>query len=141
MLVAGCSISALEIASDLAPGAANVSVAMRRQRYVLQKLLAGVPADHVAFTRFAAQAGMGGWIRRNERGLNFELSKLYGFTLDIGRMRGGVDVVAAALGKGELARAQRHCCCAFPILPRRRVSNTARCRNGVSPTTSSPAGF
>jgi dimethylaniline monooxygenase (N-oxide forming) len=58
VLVAGCSISALEIASELAAsGAAKVSVAMRRQRYVLQKLLAGVPADHVAFTRFAAQAG------------------------------------------------------------------------------------
>jgi len=58
VLVAGCSISALEIASDLAAsGAAKVSVAMRRQRYVLQKLLAGVPTDHIAFTRFAAQAG------------------------------------------------------------------------------------
>jgi len=58
VLVTGCSISALEIASELAAsGAAKVSVAMRRQRYVLQKLLAGVPTDHVAFTRFAAQAG------------------------------------------------------------------------------------
>jgi cation diffusion facilitator CzcD-associated flavoprotein CzcO len=58
VLVAGCSISALEIASELAAsGVAKVSVAMRRQRYVLQKLLAGVPTDHVAFTRFAAQAG------------------------------------------------------------------------------------
>lgn len=57
VLVAGCSISALEIASDLAMGgAARVTVAARRQRYVLQKLLAGVPADHVAFTRFAALA-------------------------------------------------------------------------------------
>ncbi len=58
VLVAGCSISALEIASELAASGATVSVAMRRQRYVLQKLLAGVPTDHVAFTRFAAQAGM-----------------------------------------------------------------------------------
>ena len=57
VLVAGCSISALEIASELATSGATVSVAMRRQRYVLQKLLAGVPTDHVAFTRFAAQAG------------------------------------------------------------------------------------
>jgi dimethylaniline monooxygenase (N-oxide forming) len=58
VLVAGCSISALEIASELAAsGVVKVSVAMRRQRYVLQKLLAGVPTDHVAFTRFAAQAG------------------------------------------------------------------------------------
>ena len=57
VLVAGCSISALEIASELAASGAKVCVAMRRQRYVLQKLLAGVPTDHVAFTRFAAQAG------------------------------------------------------------------------------------
>ena len=57
VLVAGCSISALEIASELATSGATVSVAMRRQRYVLQKLLAGVPTDHVAFTRFAAEAG------------------------------------------------------------------------------------
>jgi thioredoxin reductase len=58
VLVAGCSISALEIASELAgSGATGVSVAMRRQRYVLQKLIAGVPTDHVAFTRFAALAG------------------------------------------------------------------------------------
>ncbi len=58
VLVAGCSISALEIASDLAmAGAAGVTLASRRQRYVLQKLLAGVPADHLAFTRWAALAG------------------------------------------------------------------------------------
>ena len=57
VLVAGCSISALEIASELAASGVKVCVAMRRQRYVLQKLLAGVPTDHVAFTRFAAQAG------------------------------------------------------------------------------------
>jgi hypothetical protein len=31
-------------------------VTLRRQRYVLQKLAAGVPTDHVAFTRFAALA-------------------------------------------------------------------------------------
>jgi cation diffusion facilitator CzcD-associated flavoprotein CzcO len=58
VLVAGCSISALEIASELAAAGVTVTVAMRRQRYVLQKLLAGIPTDHVAFTRFAAQAGL-----------------------------------------------------------------------------------
>jgi hypothetical protein len=58
VLVAGYSISALEIASELAmSGAARVLVASRRQRYVMQKLIAGVPADHLAFTRFAARAG------------------------------------------------------------------------------------
>jgi dimethylaniline monooxygenase (N-oxide forming) len=58
VLVAGCSISSLEIASDLAvSGAARVVVTNRKQRYVLPKLIAGVPTDHVAFTRFAALAG------------------------------------------------------------------------------------
>jgi dimethylaniline monooxygenase (N-oxide forming) len=57
VLVAGCSISALEIASDLAMlGANRVVVTNRKQRYVLPKLIAGVPTDHVAFTRFAALA-------------------------------------------------------------------------------------
>jgi hypothetical protein len=57
VLVAGGSISALEIASDLARfGAAHVTVAMRRQRYVVPKLVAGVPVDNVGFTRAAALA-------------------------------------------------------------------------------------
>jgi cation diffusion facilitator CzcD-associated flavoprotein CzcO len=57
VLVAGCAISALEIASDLAMlGAAKVVTSYRRQRYVVQKLLAGVPTDHLAFTRHAALA-------------------------------------------------------------------------------------
>ncbi|MBI0538737.1 dimethylaniline monooxygenase [Roseomonas sp. KE2513] len=58
VVVAGCSISALEIASELALfGARRVTLTQRRQRYVLQKLTAGVPTDHVAFTRFGALAG------------------------------------------------------------------------------------
>ena len=46
------------------------------------------------------------WTRRDEGDLSRELSKLYGFPLDLGRKRRGVDVVAAALNNGELARAQ-----------------------------------
>jgi hypothetical protein len=58
VLVTGCSISSLEIASDLATlGAARVVLANRKQRYVLPKLIAGVPTDHLAFTRFSALAG------------------------------------------------------------------------------------
>lgn len=58
VLVAGCSISALEIASDIAlSGARSVTACYRRQRYVLPKLLAGVPTDHVMFTRMAALLG------------------------------------------------------------------------------------
>lgn len=57
VLVAGGSVSALEIASDLAvQGAAAVISTQRRQRYVLSKLIAGVPVEHLAFTRFGALA-------------------------------------------------------------------------------------
>ncbi|WP_138471454.1 NAD(P)/FAD-dependent oxidoreductase [Poseidonocella sp. HB161398] len=57
VMVAGCSISALEIASELAQGAASeVILSARRMRYVLPKLVAGVPTDHLMFTRAAARA-------------------------------------------------------------------------------------
>ena len=57
VLVAGCAISALEIASDLAMlGAARVVSCYRRQRYVLPKLVGGIPTDHVFFTRWAVLA-------------------------------------------------------------------------------------
>ena len=58
VLVAGCSISSLEIASDLAMlGASRVVATNRKQRYVLPKIIAGVPGDHLAFNRFSALAG------------------------------------------------------------------------------------
>ncbi|MBB3606096.1 cation diffusion facilitator CzcD-associated flavoprotein CzcO [Mycolicibacterium sp. BK556] len=57
VLVAGCAVSALEIATELASrGAARVAVTQRRQRYVLPKFVAGVPSDHRMFTRYAALA-------------------------------------------------------------------------------------
>jgi hypothetical protein len=55
VLVGGCAISSVEIASDLANlGAKRVVLTNRRQRYVLPKLVNGVPLDHMAFTRFSA---------------------------------------------------------------------------------------
>lgn len=57
VLVAGGSNSALEIACDLAKlDAAKVVITMRRQRYVVPKLIAGVPVDNIGLTRFAALA-------------------------------------------------------------------------------------
>lgn len=57
VLVAGGSISALEIASDLAVQGTNLVISsQRKQRYVLSKLIAGVPVEHLAFTRFGALA-------------------------------------------------------------------------------------
>jgi dimethylaniline monooxygenase (N-oxide forming) len=58
VVIAGCSISALEISSDLAlAGARSVTTCYRRQRYILPKIIAGVPTDQVMFTRAAALAG------------------------------------------------------------------------------------
>ncbi|WP_115383716.1 flavin-containing monooxygenase [Jannaschia formosa] len=58
VLVAGCSISALEIACELAQGGArSVTLACRRMRWIAPKLVRGVPNDLIAFTRFAAIAG------------------------------------------------------------------------------------
>ncbi len=57
VLVAGCAVSALEIASEIAQaGAARVVVTQRRQRYVLPKFAAGVPSDHRIFTRYGTLA-------------------------------------------------------------------------------------
>lgn len=57
VLVAGCAISALEIAVELAQlGAAQVVITQRRQRYVLPKFAAGVPSDHRIFTRYGVLA-------------------------------------------------------------------------------------
>ncbi len=53
-----------------------------------------------------ARDAKGAWTRRDERDLNRELSKLYGLPLDFGRKRRRIDAVAAALGNGDLARAQ-----------------------------------
>ncbi len=53
-----------------------------------------------------ARDAKGGWTRRDEGDLSRELSKLYGFPLDFGRVRMRIDAVAAALGSGDLARAQ-----------------------------------
>lgn len=55
VVVAGGSISALEIASDLAMlGSRSVWLAQRRQRYVMPKMVRGVPLEYYAFSRAGA---------------------------------------------------------------------------------------
>jgi dimethylaniline monooxygenase (N-oxide forming) len=56
VLVAGCAVSALEIAAELVRAGARVAVTQRRQRYVLPKFAAGVPSDHRIFTRYGVLA-------------------------------------------------------------------------------------
>jgi hypothetical protein len=83
------------------------------------------------------------WTRRDEGDLNRELSKLYGLPLDLERKRRGVDAVAAALNKGELARAQiAALLLQLPDPPRLppRAANLATWKIGASPLSSPPAG-
>lgn len=57
VVIAGGATSAVEIASDLAmAGAAGVHVAQRRQRYVIPKVVAGVPIEYLGLTLRAARA-------------------------------------------------------------------------------------
>lgn len=56
VVVCGGSISALEIASDLAMIGAEVHLAQRRQRYVMPKMVAGVPIESYVFSRSWALA-------------------------------------------------------------------------------------
>ncbi len=52
VVICGGSISALEIASDLAMlGSEHVILSQRRQRYVMPKMVAGTPLEYLAFTR------------------------------------------------------------------------------------------
>ncbi|HEY8613742.1 MAG TPA: NAD(P)-binding domain-containing protein [Roseomonas sp.] len=98
VVVAGCSISALEIASELAlAGAARVTVAMRRQRYVLPKLTAGVPTDHVMFNRFAALAGAVLPPAVLEEGLRQAVVSRAGSPEQVGAPRPETDIFAAGL--------------------------------------------
>jgi dimethylaniline monooxygenase (N-oxide forming) len=57
VLVVGCSISAVEIASDLVGmGAAHVISAYRRQRYFHQRIIGGMPADLLFINRYRVLA-------------------------------------------------------------------------------------
>ena len=56
VVVAGGAISALEVACDMAMVGADVTIACRRQRYVVPKISGGVPIDS-RFSRYGALAG------------------------------------------------------------------------------------
>lgn len=102
VVVAGCSISALEIASELAlAGARRVTVTLRRQRYVLQKLTAGVPTDHVAFTRFAALAAAAMPPAAVAEGLKHLVVSSAGSPEQAGAPRPDADIFAAGLTQSQ----------------------------------------
>ena len=70
----------------------------------------GVACDaeglRIGGTPLLTRDARGHWAPRDEGELNPALSRLYGFPLDLARKRAGLEVVAKALGNGEIARAQ-----------------------------------
>ncbi len=102
VVVAGCSISALEIATELAgSGAARVTSAMRRQRYVLPKLIAGVPTDNVMFTRGAALAGEVLSPAAQAEGLKAAVLRAAGHPAQYGAAAPADDIFAAGLTQSQ----------------------------------------
>ncbi|MBY0491712.1 MAG: NAD(P)-binding domain-containing protein [Gemmatimonadaceae bacterium] len=70
VLVGGHSVSAVEIASDLAAHGVDVVVSSRRHRFVMQRLPGGVPMEHRIYTRGAGlaweslpPAHVGAWLK------------------------------------------------------------------------------
>lgn len=101
VLVAGCSISALEIAADLASGGAEVIAAYRRQRYILPKLIAGVPAEHAMFNRAAALAGEVLPVDALAAGLKAAVVRAGGRPDQFGALAPDADIFAAGVSQSQ----------------------------------------
>jgi dimethylaniline monooxygenase (N-oxide forming) len=102
VLVAGCSISALEIATDLAHGGAEaVTIAMRKQRYVLPKLIAGVPTDHVMFNRATALAAAMLPPEAQSLGLKAAVLRAAGNPVQFGAAEPGENIFEAGISQSQ----------------------------------------
>ncbi|SEM52473.1 Predicted flavoprotein CzcO associated with the cation diffusion facilitator CzcD [Gemmobacter aquatilis] len=102
VLVAGCSISALEIAADLATGgAASVIASYRRQRYILPKLVAGVPTDHVMFNRAAALASEALPFPAMMEGLKAKVLGIAGNPAQFGARHPDPDIAVAGIAQSQ----------------------------------------
>jgi dimethylaniline monooxygenase (N-oxide forming) len=102
VLVAGCSISAAEIASDLAMlGAERVVATNRRQRYIVPKIVAGVPIDHLAFTRFSALSKEFFPMTAVGAGLKQFVLSIAGSPEQFGAPKPAADVFAAGLTQSQ----------------------------------------
>jgi dimethylaniline monooxygenase (N-oxide forming) len=101
VVVGGCSISALEIGSELALNGAAVTAAYRRQRYILPKLIAGVPTDHRMFTRAAALAGEALPMSAVATGLKNAVLRANGSPAQVGAPEPDADVFAAGVTQNQ----------------------------------------
>jgi dimethylaniline monooxygenase (N-oxide forming) len=102
VLVVGNSISGLEIASDLAhdPTITVVS-SSRRPRWIVPKLTAGVPADHVGFTAFAALLGRTLPPEALADALRAQLESWAGDPAAVGGLTPADDLLAAGLSQSQ----------------------------------------
>jgi dimethylaniline monooxygenase (N-oxide forming) len=102
VLVVGNSISGLEIASDLAhdPTITVVS-SSRRPRWIIPKLTAGVPADHVGFTAFAALLGRTLPPEALADALRGQLEAWAGDPAAVGGLTPAHDLLAAGLSQSQ----------------------------------------
>jgi thioredoxin reductase len=102
VLVAGCSISSVEIASDLAMlGAERVVATHHRQRYILPKIIAGVPIDHLAFTRFSGMSKESFPIAANGAELKQFILAMAGSPEQFGAPRPADDPFEAGITQGQ----------------------------------------
>ena len=102
VVVMGCSISALEISAELAlAGANSVTTSYRRARYVLPKLMAGVPADHVMFTRAAALAAETSSPGELGKGLKTLVMRWAGSPAQYGALAPDEDILAAGITQSQ----------------------------------------
>ncbi|UGS36856.1 flavin-containing monooxygenase [Capillimicrobium parvum] len=100
VLVYGNSISGLEIASDLAMDSSiEVTSASRRARFILQKVVRGVPADWQWFTRFAALLGRALPPDALAAGLRDQLLAVAGDPADVGGLEPDPDVLASGISQ------------------------------------------
>jgi dimethylaniline monooxygenase (N-oxide forming) len=102
VLVYGNSISGLEIASDLAgDDSIAVTSACRRPRFVVQKVVKGVPADWQWFTRFAALLGRVLPPDALAAGLRRELLAVAGDPASVGGLAPHEDILATGLSQAQ----------------------------------------
>lgn len=102
VLVAGCNTSSLEIASDLATlGASQVTVTHRNQRYVVPKLVKGVPVDHLAFNRYSAWAEQSFSAEVNSAALKHLVLEMAGRPEQFGAPAPQEDIAAAKIARSQ----------------------------------------
>jgi len=100
VLVVGNSISGLEIASDLARNAdTTVISSCRKPRYIIRKMLKGMPVEQSVFTRFAAYLNHALPPAQAAAGLKQFILESFGNPADFGGLRPADDLLEAGVAQ------------------------------------------